>query len=157
MKKFAVGVLILTAVLLLLYPLWGLLSPQSYAPELMAHYSYGEGATMEQVQRSAALLWLSNGVLALGLIVLSLFLLRPGKLTWLKLAGYCLVLYPFVRAAVVVLSGLNLTSHIEDAEVALQISSEHLFYLVVGIALLGLASVQAKLQSPLSEAMDEPA
>ncbi|MBY5992942.1 hypothetical protein [Ferrimonas balearica] len=141
MKPLASILLVLSAALLLIYPLWGLLSPESYAEELMAHYVYAEGFELGKVQLSAALLWLSNGVLALSLVALAVFLYRPHNSALLQRSGLALALYPFVRAFVEVRIALNLTAHVDDAAVTLSISAEKLFYLVMGIGLMAIAKV----------------
>lgn len=147
MKIFSQVVLGISAVLLLAYPFWGILAPESYAMELQQHYPFGEGATTAQIAVSAAMLWASNGILALSFLLLALFIQHPQSRNLITTGGFLLVLYPFVRTAVEVYSGLNLTSHVEDVPVGVEFSSEKALYIVFGIAMIGLGTAISKLET----------
>lgn len=140
MRLFSQLLLILSAALLVAYPFWGIFSPESYALELQEHYAFGTGATNQQIMKSAAMLWISNGVLALSFILLVIYIRRPSVPKWAYLAGLLIALYPIFRTLVEVWSGLNLTSHVENVPVDIEISSDKAFYIVFGFAIAGMAS-----------------
>lgn len=142
MRLAAIILLGLGAAALMAYPLWGLLSPETYAHELKAHYAYGEGASDMQIRKSAAMVWAPNGLLASAFVCLAAFTATPRRTAHARWAGACLIAYPFVRTLVEALSGLNLTLHVEGVEVAAQFSSEKLVYIAFGVALLGIASAR---------------
>ena len=67
-RKSTALFLMLTAVVLLIYPLWGVIAPDSYAnAELKHHYAYDSETTETQVVAASWSLYLSNSVLALSL------------------------------------------------------------------------------------------
>jgi hypothetical protein len=140
MTVFSQILLMLSAALLVAYPFWGIISPESYALELQEHYAFGSGATNGQIMKSAAMLWISNGVLALSFIFLVLYIRRPGATRWAYLAGLFIALYPVFRTLVEVWSGLNLTSHVENTPIEIEFSSDKAFYFVFGFAIAGMAS-----------------
>jgi len=130
--------LLLGGVGLLAYPMWGLLDPSSYTAELRDHYAFAEGVSSAQVRTSAMILWLSNGVLALAFFSTSQYIKYPTGPGLAKTAGIALILYPFVRIVVEVWSGVNLTSHVEDTSISIELSAENAFYIIYGMALLGM-------------------
>jgi hypothetical protein len=152
MKLTARLVLLLGAALLLLYPLWGLISPTSFETELAAHYAFAEGVSAGQVRASAAMLWISNGLMSFAFFSLARYISYPGEALYGKLAGWSITLYPMARTLVEVLSGINLTSHANDVEVAIVISSDKMFFIVFGLGLLGAATAWAEHNKPGSGA-----
>ena len=140
MRNTARFLLVFAAAALLAYPLWGLLEPNSYALELKEHYAFAEGASSVQIRRSAAILWLSNGVLAIAFIYISRYIKHPEQSVFATFAGLALITYPFVRIFIEVWSGLNLTSHVETASVALEFSSEKVLYIIYGMSVIGIAN-----------------
>lgn len=144
MKTTARLILMFSAALLLLYPFWGLLNPSSFVSELAEHYAFAEGVSSGQVRASAAMLWISNGVIAIALFALAQYISLPTKAAHARLAGAGLILYPFFRTLVEVWSGLNLTSHATGVEVSIHLSSEKLFFVIFGLAVLGLSSSWAE-------------
>lgn len=145
MRIAARSILLLGGTLLLLYPFWGLVFPASFETELSEHYAFAEGVSFNQVRMSAAMLWISNGIIALSFFSLSQYISHPTRALYAQLAGVGLILYPFFRTLVEVWSGINLTSHAAGVEVSIDISSEKLFFIVFGLALLGVASAWAEL------------
>ena len=140
MKLTAIIVLATTALLLMLYPLWGLLHPESYGAVLQAEFDLTESIAPDLVQRSAAMNWAPNGILASAFVCLAGFVARPGRRIHAHWAGGCLIVYPLVRSIADGLSGLNLTSHSPEPEFALFFGGENLVYMVFGLAVLGIAS-----------------
>ena len=145
MKITAVVALWLSLILMLIYPFWGFLDPASYARELAQHYAYAEGVSDSQVRFSAAILWISNGVMAFSFFAMARAISGEDKLRHLSRAGAAMVLYPFARILVEVWSGINLTSHAEDVEVAIELSSDKMFFIVLGLALLGISKALSEL------------
>lgn len=147
MKTGARSILLLGGALLLLYPFWGLLYPLSYVTELSEHYAFAEGVSPGQVRASAAMLWISNGVIAFAFFSLARYISFPSRARYVRFAAAGLILYPFCRTLVEVWSGINLTSHATGVEVSVNISSEKLFFIVFGLALLGISSAWAELNN----------
>lgn len=147
MRFTARAMLLFAGALLLVYPLWGLLSPESYfTEELSQHYIYAEGVSLSQIRHSAAMLWLSNGIIALALIQLASFVSNPQMLLPARIAGIALIVYPVARTVVETWVSLILTSHASGIEVPLQFSSEKLFFVVFGVAVLGVAAAISELE-----------
>jgi hypothetical protein len=145
MRTTARFLLLLGAMLLIAYPLWGLLDPGSYGLELKDHYLFGEGASSKQIRSSAAMLWLSNGFLAISFVHISRYIKTPENTSLAMIGGCCLIIYPFLRTFVEVWSGLNLTSHIEAEGVAIEFSSEKALYVVYGMAVIGMAIASSEI------------
>ncbi len=145
MRSTARLLLVCGAAALLAYPLWGLLDPSSYAVELKEHYAFADGASSRQIRSSAAMLWLSNGVLAIAFISIARYIKQPRQSAFATFAGFALITYPFVRTFIEVWSGLNLTSHIETASISIELSSEKAFYIVYGMAIIGIASAWSEI------------
>jgi hypothetical protein len=104
-----------------------------------------------QIRSSAAMLWLSNGVLAIAFISISRYINQPKQPAFATFAGLALITYPIVRTFVEVWSGTNLTSHIETASVSIELSSEKAFYIVYGMALIGIASARSEINMSSKE------
>ena len=149
MQKISQSVLWLGGVILLLYPLWGFFFPTSFEVELSEHYAYAEGVSAAQVRASAAMLWLSNGIIALAFFSLARCISHPTTVLYAKFAGIGLILYPFFRTFVEVWSGFNLTSHAVGVEVSLEFSSEKLLFIVLGLAFLGASSAWSELNKKM--------
>ena len=145
MRTTARFLLLLGAISLIAYPFWGLLDPGSYALELKEHYLFGEGASSKQIRSSAAMLWLSNGLLAISFVYISRYIKTPEQTSFAIFGGSCLIIYPFARIFVEVWSGLNLTSHIETEAVAIELSSEKALYVVYGMAVIGMAMASSEI------------
>lgn len=134
--------LLAVAIGLVVYPLWGILSPDSYAQtELKHHYALDENTSLQQVISAAFWLYLSNLPLALGLVAFSRYLLRPSKFKWALFGGLAILLFPVFRVASHILMDLQLTSHLSSAAVAISFSAEELLTMLLGALLLVVASI----------------
>ena len=140
MRLTATLTLIAAAVVLMLYPFWGLLHPQSYETVLLAEFGLAEGVSPGQVRRSAAMNWAPNGILASAFVCLSGFVRHPGRSLHARWSGGCFIVYPFLRAAIDAWSGFNLTSYTPEPEFTLFFSGEDLVYVVFGVVFLALTS-----------------
>lgn len=140
MKLTAIVVLLAAALMLMVYPFWGLLHPESYEPILLAEFGMAEGVAPDLVQRSAAMNWAPNGILASSFVCLAGFVANPARLIHAHWAGGCLIVYPFVYAIFEAWSGYNLTSRSSDAEFTLFLGGKQLVYIAFGMAVLGIAS-----------------
>ncbi len=140
MKLTASIILVAAAVLLMLYPLWGLLHPQSYEAVLLAEYGLTDTTSPDQIRRSAAMNWAPNGILASAFMCLSGFVRQPERGIHARWAGGCFIAYPFLRAAIDAWSGFNLTSHTPAPDFTLFFGGEDTVYLVFGVVFLALAS-----------------
>lgn len=148
MKLVACVVLCSAVLMLLLYPLWGVLDPNSFSKELSENHVSASSAALSQIQHAATILWLSNTILAFALGQLALFVSRPYKLSAARIAGTTLIVYPFARSCVDVWMGIVLTSHVPGKGIAIEFSAEKLFFVVFGMAVLGIASAIAELNKP---------
>ncbi|MCL1038694.1 hypothetical protein L2750_16315 [Shewanella submarina] len=135
-------ILMLAALLLMTYPLWGLLQPQSYLNELLETYPQATEASDGQIRQSSLILWLSNGVLAAALVMIARFIGQPHRYRIGRFGAALIGFYPLVLSISEVFIGLSLTSHLQDASVALELNASKLFYLVFAVMLFGIIKSQ---------------
>ena len=138
-KTLSLIVLMLAAGLLLLYPLWGVLSPEGFRAEVQEQFPYASAASAQQIATSAAMLWASNGVLALAFVALAGFIMRPEHYHRLTLSGGLLLAYPLVLTAVEIFTGIHLATGQEDVQVNIELSTDKALFLVFGVAILGVS------------------
>ena len=136
--------LYLFAFTLILYPLWGMLSPLTFLTELIEDYPKAIEAAPLQVRIVALLMLIGNGFLASALFTISGFINNPNRLYKIKSAGLLLLLYPFVLTVINALSGVVLHSHLTEAALVIELSAQTLFYSVMGLALIGIYQAQKK-------------
>ncbi len=144
MKHTAITVLVAAAVLLMLYPFWGLLYPQSYAAMLATEHTMAVAVTPDQVRRAAAMNWAANGLLASCFVCLAGFIAKPARTLHARWAAGCLLAYPAVRSLSEAIRQQTLNVHGADTPFALSLSVNDLFYVLMGIALLGIAATAAR-------------
>ena len=142
-------VLIVSALLVVVYPVWGLIYPTSYLPELVEVYPHAEGASVDQVKKAALILWLSNIILSLSLFLLALFIKKPQNYKLAKLSAIALIGYPIMLTIVEVLSSSVLYSHLDKAPVVVEFSAIKGFYIIFGLALIGVYKSQRELNKPI--------
>ena len=140
MRRTAQTFLIIGAIGLLLYPLWGLLYPDAYSAELVAHYSHAPGFSDSQVRKTACVVFVSNAVLALAFILLVAYLSNIARAGLAVVTGILLIFYPFVRTAGEAWGGIILSSHVSEAAVSASFSTEKLIYVAFGMAIMGISS-----------------
>ena len=132
-------VITLYALGLLVYPAWGLVSPETYQAELAEDYSQAASATPAQLQIAAALHWLKNAYLAFIFLLLARYLGRPEQAGDVKRAGALMLAFPVVLLVHQVLTQIGMSPDPEDLELQIRLRGEWLLYAVLGVALIGLA------------------
>lgn len=138
-----------SAITLLLYPLWGILSPSSFLTELIEDYPNALEAAASQVRVVALLFFIENGVLATALLSIGQFISNSKDFGKLKTAGLLLLVYPVVKTVIHTLGGIILYNHLTETALIIELSTQTLFYGVIGLALIGIYQAQ---QKRLSEA-----
>ncbi|WP_153914263.1 hypothetical protein [Shewanella sp. TC10] len=132
------GLLITAAAIVVLYPLWGVLQPMSYMAELLEVYPFAKGANEAQIRIAAGLLLISNSIMGLSLVLISRYISYPISTHFLKLSALLLISYPLILSVVEVFSSKELSRHLDSPIVTLEFSAIKLFYMVFGMALLGI-------------------
>ena len=123
------SVLILSALVLIAYPMWGLLYPESYSNELTQHHDHALGFTLAQVRQASAWLWVSNCVLALSFLLFARFLIKPNSPKLGIGGGIALIVYPFARSFSEVMIGISMGAQGVDVVV----SSEKMLFIIIGL------------------------
>ena len=131
--------LVISALLLVLYPFWGIFYPESYANEIIQHHGYTEGFSLTQVKLAAAWQWPSNIILAAAFFLQFEFLKSPDNTRLGMISGICFVLYPFTRVFTEVMIEKTMLAQ----QINLVFSSEKLFYVVIGLLVIGLTRLVA--------------
>ncbi len=130
----------LTAVALLIYPLWGVIAPDSYAgAELKHHYAYDSETTGTQIVAASWSLYLSNSVLALSFASFAWYLVHPYRFRWALLGGLGILVFPIFRTASRALMDLQLTSNLNNPNIAISFSTEELLVMLFGVLLIAIA------------------
>ena len=139
------SVLIISAVVLIAYPLWGVLYPDSYSDELTQHHEHALEFTLAQIKQASAWLWISNGVLALSFLLFASFLGRPGRARLGIGGGIALMVYPFAQIFTEVMMA---TSNAPGASI--EISAEKILFIVFGLLTISLVQ---QIAQPIAEQM----
>ncbi|MCU8037364.1 hypothetical protein ACRN98_01870 [Shewanella oncorhynchi] len=135
-------ILMLTAVLLCLYPVWGLVSPASYLQEILEVYPDAEEASHTQVRITAAILWISNLTLSFALLFIAKFIKQPQTYKFAKISSIALISYPFILTITEAISHSILYRHLEHPTLTIEFSAQKLFYFVFGLIILGIYQSQ---------------
>lgn len=123
------SVLIISAVVLIAYPLWGVLYPDSYSDELTQHHEHALEFTLAQIKQASAWLWISNGVLALSFLLFASFLARPGRARLGIGGGIALMVYPFAR----IFTEVMMATSMNAPGASIEISAEKILFIVFGL------------------------
>lgn len=132
-------VVALYAIGLMAFPIWGLISPESFRAELVEDFFQAETAAAKDVQIAAAVHWLKNTYLAFAFLLLARFVGKPENVGDVSRAGYLLLAFPLVLVAYDGMSQLALSVDKDDLEISLTIRGSMLLYSVVGLTLVGIA------------------
>jgi hypothetical protein len=141
MIRFAIA---LYAFGLLLYPVWLLLSPETYRGELLEEYSQAATATAAQLQTAAGLHWLKNAYLAFCFLLLTRYLGRTERVADVRRAGWLLVAFPVAQLIFQVLSQVAISTDPNELELKLRLNSDLLLYGMLGLSLVGIARTLTK-------------
>ncbi|WP_286265975.1 hypothetical protein [Thalassotalea atypica] len=135
----------IAALLILIYPIWGLVSPERYLLELLEVYPSAKDASMVQVKKAALMLWISNTVLSLSLLFLVMFIKQPEDYKFAKLSAIALFCYPIIQTVIEVFTSAVLYSHLDSGQAVVEFSAIKAFYLLMGLALVGIYKSQREL------------
>lgn len=127
---------------LLAFPVWGLLSPESYRAEL-DDFEQALAATTDQLQMAAGLHWLKNAYLAFIFLLLARYVGRPERPADVKRAGALLIALPIVLLIYQVLVQVAMSPDVDDLDLKLHLRSEWLLYATLGLSLIGIARTLA--------------
>ena len=123
---------------LLAYPVWALLSPESYRAGL-EDFPQAAAATVAQLQMAAAIHWLKNAYLAFAFLLLARYVGRPTQPSDLRRAAILLMLFPLIAFLHIALSQVAMSPDREDLQLSIHISTDLLIYVAFGLSLLGIA------------------
>lgn len=123
---------------LLLYPLWWLVSPESYRPQLDG-FPQAAAATIDQLQMAASIHWLKNAYLAFAFLLVARFLGRPQQLNDLHRAGWLLVAYPLVHFLYLAMGQVAMSPDPENLDLKLRVSTLLLPFAAFGLCLVGVS------------------
>ncbi|MCK8047033.1 hypothetical protein MSG37_19270 [Shewanella sp. 1CM18E] len=142
--------LILSSAVVVIYPTWGLLSPETYLHELLEQFPSVNKTSVTQIKLAALIQIIANLILASVFINLARYMQTPTKPKLLKFAALTLMIYPFLTIIFNLLIGMVLSQHLQQPQLHIELSASSLFYLVMGAALLGINKTQQ--QTPLEQA-----
>lgn len=131
-------VIALYALGLLVYPIWGLVSPETYRAEL-DDFEQAVAATTDQLQMAAGLHWLKNAYLAFIFLLLARYVGRPEQPADVRRAGGLLMALPVVLLIFQVLVQIAMSPDPDDLDLKIHLHSEWLLYCILGLSLIGVA------------------
>ena len=137
--------LVFSALIIVLYPIWGIIDPQSYLIEILEVYPEAVDASDSQVRKAALLLLLSNLIIASALLYIAKFIASPNQYGLAKIAALCLIAHPFMLTIVEVISGSVLYKHLDSSNVSIEFSAIKMFYIIFGFAIIGIYKSQSEL------------
>ena len=138
------GILYFVAILIMLYPVWGIVEPASYLNELIETFPFAKGANDEQVLKSSLILLLPNSAIAISLIFLAKYISTPSSYVYAKITAMSLMLFPILQSVGDIFIGSVLSQHVQGASVAVELSSQKLFYFLFGLAIWGIGKSQSE-------------
>lgn len=133
------AVVALYALGLMAFPIWGLISPESYRTELVEDFFQAETAAVADLQIAAGVHWLKNTYLAFAFLLLARYVGKPEAIGDVGRAGYLLLAFPLVLVAYQAMTQLALSVDKENLELSLSIRASMLLYAIVGLSLVGIA------------------
>lgn len=137
-------ILYFAAILIMLYPVWGVVEPASYLNELIETFPFAIGANDEQVLKSSLILLLPNAAIAIALIFLAKFISKPSSYVFAKVTAISLILFPILQTVGDIFIGSVLSQQVQGAFVAVELSSQKLFYFLFGLAIWGIGKSQSE-------------
>ena len=131
-------ILALYAFGLLAYPVWSLVSPESYRATL-DDYAQAATATASQLQLVAVLHWLKNAYLAFAFLLIARYIGRPEQPKDIGRAGVLLMALPIVLILFQVLAQIAMSPDSEELNLAIRLRSDLLLYAALGLSLIGIS------------------
>jgi len=83
------------------------------------------------------------------LFFLAKFIKNPERYKFAKFSAIALICYPIVLTIVEIFSSSVLYSHLDNASTVIEFSAVKLFYIVFGLAVVGIYKSQRELNKPL--------
>ena len=117
-------IIAVSALAVALYPLWGIIWPESYRTELLEDSAGIEQAPISAVKQASAWLWLANAVFAASLAFILRYLAKDNSETNLKWASTCLIIQPFLTLASDIGVHLSLAQYSTNTSMAIELSSK---------------------------------
>lgn len=139
-------IIAVSALAVALYPLWGIIWPESYRTELLEDFAGIEQAPISAIKQASAWLWLANAVFAASLAFILRYLAKDNSETNLKWASTCLIIHPFLTLASDLGVYFSLAKYSTNTSMAIELSSTTLMPLLFGCCLL---AIHQKLKSHL--------
>ena len=123
---------------LIAYPFWGVFDPESFRPELAEHYAYDASATSIEIAQASYWLLLPNVLLAFALVFLTCYLVNPTKRVFAYFSSALVVIVPFSKIYASAEMGFLLTSKSAKPIYAIEISTEGLVYILLGLIIVAM-------------------
>ena len=142
-------ILFFTAVLILFYPILGIIDPILYLNELIDKFPFAKGASDTQIRQSSLILILSNSVISIALIFIAKFISKPSSYIFAKIAAIALIIYPILQSISDAFIGSILSQHTQDASLSIGLSSQNLVYTLFGLIILGISKSQCEHNKPI--------
>jgi len=138
-------ILFITATLILLYPIWGIIAPDSYLNELLDKFPFAIGASEAQIQQSSLILLIPSFFISISFVFIAKFMSNPKSYIYAKLAAIALVISPLLQSICEVFIGRILSQHLldtQDASISVGLSSISFLYILFGLVVWGISKSQ---------------
>ncbi|WP_139326783.1 hypothetical protein [Shewanella sp. UCD-KL21] len=136
-------ILFFAAFFIMLYPIWGLIEPTSYLNELIETFPFAKGASDAQVQKALIILLLPNAIISVALVLIAKFISTPSIYNFAYTAAILLMLFPIIQSVADIFIGSVLSQHLEGSSMAIELSSQKLFYFIFGLAIWAISKSQS--------------
>jgi prolipoprotein diacylglyceryltransferase len=134
--------LFFAAIIILFYPIWGVVDPVSFLNELIDRFPYAEGASDGQIRQASLILMLSNLVLSIAFATIAMFISKPNAYVFAKVSAIAFIVYPILRSICEFFIGRALSQHTQDAAISVGISSQSMLYMLFGLIIFGIVRSQ---------------
>ncbi len=144
-------ILFSAAFLIMLYPVWGLFEPSSYLNELIETFPFAKGASDAQVQKSSLILLLPNATISIALVLIAKFISNPSTYNFAYIAASLLIFFPILQSVGDMFIGSVLSQHVEGSSMAIELSSQKLFYFLFGLAIWAIGKSQCEYNKQINQ------
>jgi hypothetical protein len=144
-------ILYFTAVIVLFYPISGVIDPASYLNGLLEKFPFAQGASDAQIQQSSLIQIASNAVLAIAFIFAAKFISKPKSYLFAKISAIALMLYPILQSMSDAFIGRILAQQTQDASISVGFSSQNVIYILFGLIILGISKSQQEYNQPIKQ------
>jgi len=137
-------ILFFSAILIMLYPVWGIIDPASYLNELIETFPFAKGASDSQVQKSSLILLLPNITISIALVFIAKFISNPNSYSFANITAILLIFFPILQSVGDIFIGSVLSQHVQGSSVVIELSSQKLFYFLFGLAIWAIGKSQCE-------------